>query len=114
MEGNIVKIAVSTENYQVASHFGRCPEFTIAEVKNEEIIDKKVIENPGHKPGFLPRFLAEKEVDCVISGGMGERARKIFAENRIDTVVGVEGKVDKVITSYIQGELSSSDSYCEH
>ena len=109
-----MKVAVSTENYQVASHFGRCPEFTIAEVKDEKIVDKEVIPNPGHKPGFLPRFLSEKGVGCVIAGGMGERAKQIFDSNGIDTIVGVEGEVESVIKNYIGGNLSGSDSYCEH
>jgi len=109
-----MKIAISTESGQVASHFGRCSEFTIAEVNDSEVVSKDVIPNPGHQPGFLPRFLSEKGVNCIIAGGMGEKAKRIFDDNGIDTIVGVEGEVDSIIKKYLKGKLSDKDSYCKH
>ena len=108
------KIAVPSEGDQFAQHFGRCPEYTIYEVDGEKIVNKKVIENPGHKPGFLPKFLKEKGVDCVIASGMGGRAKNLFDKNGIEVVVGVTGSIDKVVKEYLQGEISGGDNICSH
>lgn len=107
------KFAVATEGAEVAQHFGRCPAYTLVEIKNNNV-DKTVIPNPGHQPGFLPRFLAEKGVKCVIAGGMGPRAQNLFAEQGIDTVVGVVGPVAGAIESYLSGSLVGGDSLCGH
>jgi len=92
-----LKIAISTdEGNFVSPHFGRCPYFTIIEIEEGEILNKDTIENPGHRPAFLPQFLSEIGVSCIITGGMGHRARELFAEKNIEIIVGVTGKIDEV------------------
>jgi len=107
-------IAIATEGEYVAEHFGRCSKYTLYEVEEGVIKSKTEVSNPGHKPGFLPRFLAEKGVSYVICGGMGPRAQGLFAEHGIGTMVGVTGKVDEVIEKYLAGNLSAGDSFCDH
>jgi len=109
-----LKIAVASENGQVSPHFGHCPEFTIFDVEAGRITDKTVIPNPGHQPGFLPRFLGEKGVACVIAGGMGPSAEELFAQQNIKTVVGAAGSVDDVIEAYLGGTLELGRSACDH
>lgn len=77
-----MRIAVATENGQVAQHFGRCPEYTLLDVESGQIRSKVVIPNPGHQPGFLPPYLAEKGVSCIIAGGMGPSAQDLFDRHR--------------------------------
>ena len=108
------RIAVATDGTDVAQHFGRCQAYTLVEVKNGTEAEKQVIQSPGHQPGFLPRFLGEKGVDCVIAGGMGPRAQKLFAEQGIKTIIGVTGPVDEVVASYISGSLVPGESLCSH
>ena len=38
-----MRIAVSTDGENVASHFGRCSEYTIVDVENGEIIKQMVV-----------------------------------------------------------------------
>jgi len=47
------------------------------------------IPNPGHQPGFLPVYLGDMGVTCIIAGGMGPRAQTLFEERGIRAVVGV-------------------------
>jgi predicted Fe-Mo cluster-binding NifX family protein len=108
------KIAVATDGAEVAQHFGRCSAYTLVETKDGTVVDQTVIPNPGHQPGFLPRFLAEKGVNCVIAGGMGPRAQNLFAEQGINTIIGVTGPVAEAIESYLSGSLVGGDSLCEH
>ncbi|ACB85985.1 NifB/NifX family molybdenum-iron cluster-binding protein [Natranaerobius thermophilus] len=109
-----MKVAVATEQGCVASHFGRCSEYTIAEIGEGHIENQQVILNPGHKPGFLPNYLFKLNVDCVISGGMGMKARNLFSEMGIETIVGVEGDVDEILNLYLKGELLGTEAYCDH
>ncbi len=108
-----MKIAISTENDYVAQHFGRCPEYTIATIEKGKITSKETIKNPGHKPGFLPKFLSEKNVNCIIAGGMGQRAKTLFSEREIDTLVGITGPVDEVLEDFSQGNLVPGEDLCD-
>ncbi|MBU1186282.1 MAG: hypothetical protein KJ908_05250, partial [Acidobacteria bacterium] len=78
------------------------------------ITSRLEIENPGHQPGFLPCFLAEKGVDVVIAGGMGPRAQDLFTQNGIKHIRGVQGKVEDVIQAFLKNELQSGDDLCSH
>ena len=108
------KIAIPSNGEKISQHFGHCPNFTIFECDGEKIINKKIIANPGHKPGFLPRFLSEKGVDCVLAAGMGQRAIQLFEENGIDTVIGARGLVDNAIESFLKGDLDTANNLCDH
>ena len=108
-----MKIAISTDGGMVSAHFGRCPEFTIIEVEDLKLKSKEVIPNPGHHPGFLPQFLHDQGVTCIIAGGMGFRAQGLFAEKKIKTIVGISGSVDEVIKSLLAGTLKGGESLCK-
>ena len=110
-----MKIAIATEGNNVSGHFGFCEGFTIYEVSDGKILNKGVTPNPGHKPGYLPVFLKELNVNVIIAGGMGGTAQQLFNENGIEVVVGAEGVSDDVLKKYINGELKSTGSVCtEH
>jgi len=108
-----MKIAISTDGNKVSPHFGRCPQFTIIEVENNKLIDKKVIENPGHHPGYLPQYLNEIGVSCIVAGGMGMRAKELFSQAGIDAILGVEGEVEEIIGKIIDGSLEGGESICQ-
>lgn len=106
------KIAISTDSGQVSAHFGRCPEFTMVEIENGAVKNKELIPNPGHHPGFLPQFLHDQGVSCIIAGGMGHRAQALFAEKGIETVVGVIGNITDVVQSLLADTLKGGESLC--
>lgn len=108
-----MRIAISTDSGEVSEHFGRCPEFTIIEIKDNKIVNKKIVPNPGHETGFIPKFLHDKGVECIITGGMGFRAVGFFEEFGIKTIMGVSGKVDDVIDRLVKGKLKGGESLCK-
>jgi predicted Fe-Mo cluster-binding NifX family protein len=108
-----MKIAISTDGDLVSAHFGRCPSFTIIEVDNGKLIDRQVIDNPGHHSGFLPQFFHQRGVSCIIAGGMGPRAEELFAQTGIQTIVGITGSIDEVIGKIIKGVLEGGQSLCQ-
>lgn len=109
-----MKIAISTDGGSVSAHFGRCPSYTIAEIRDGKIVGKEEIPNPGHEPGFLPGYLAQRGVQAIIAGGMGPRAQSLFADKGIEVIVGVAGPVDEVLDRYLQGTLERGEDQCEH
>ncbi len=109
-----MKVAIATEGGQVAQHFGHCKTYTFYTLENQEIQEKTTIENPGHRPGFLPGYLKERGVETIISGGMGAAAQLLFKNAGVDVIVGAKGEIDDVIASYLAGTLQSTDEVCNH
>lgn len=109
-----MRIAISTDNGQVSAHFGRCPSYTIVDIEDGRVAGRLEIPNPGHQPGFLPRYLAEKGVGIIIAGGMGPRAQGLFAGNNIQTIIGIQGAVDEVVRKFLRRELVSGPDLCDH
>ncbi len=109
-----MKIAISTDSGYVSPHFGRCASYTIAEIKDGKILHTEEIPNPGHEPGFLPKYLSDKGVTYIIAGGMGPRAQGLFAQNNIKTIIGVRGAIDKVIQDIVNQDLKPGVDMCEH
>lgn len=110
-----MKIAVACNGKEIWPHFGHCQSFNIYEEKNGKIERETTVPNPGHRPGFLPNFLADNGIDVIISGGMGGGAVEIFNERNVEVVVGAEGDAKAAVESYLRGELKSTGSIChEH
>jgi len=109
-----LKVAISTENGKVAAHFGRCSQYTLAQIEKGMVKEKKTIENPGHKPGFLPRFLADQGIDCIITGGIGHKAKEIFSAKNIQTIQGISGEIDEVLQAFARGKLKPGQNLCDH
>ena len=108
-----MRVAISTDGDFVSAHFGRCPSFTIIDIENNKITSKETVDNPGHQPGFIPQFLHEKGVKCIIAGGMGMRATGFFNELGIQAIVGVSGKIDEIIEQLQKGKLEGGESLCK-
>ena len=108
-----MRIAISTDGESVSAHFGRCPAFSIVDIEDGKISNRETINNPGHHPGFLPQFLHEKGVQCIVAGGMGQNAVQLFTQNNIETVVGVSGTIDEVIEKIADGTLEGGQSLCK-
>ena len=108
-----MRIAISTDGDDVSAHFGRCPSFTIVDIEDGKVTGKEEIANPGHNPGFLPKFLHDKGVNCIVAGGMGQRAVELFSEQGIEKIVGVSGQIDAVVEKIASGTLEGSESLCK-
>lgn len=110
-----MKIAVATEQEMVAQHFGHCEGFSIFTVEGGQVTGKSFVQNPGHKPGFLPNYLNDMGVNVIIAGGMGAGAIEIFNEKGIKIVTGASGAVEDIVERYMKGSLKSTESVCrEH
>jgi predicted Fe-Mo cluster-binding NifX family protein len=111
----MTKIAVASNDKNVTGHFGHCDNFMLYDTENNKIIKEECVANPGHKPGFLPNFLADKGVNVIISGSMGQGAVDIFNERNVEVITGASGDAKTAVERYLTGELKSTGSIChEH
>lgn len=109
-----MRVAIATDADMVAPHFGRCDAYTIVDIENGDSKQPTRIPNPGHEPGFLPGYLAERGVNCIVAGGMGPRAKMLFDAQQIQTVVGVSGTIQETVAALARGQLRGGESTCEH
>lgn len=109
-----MKIAVPSNQSQVAAHFGHCSSFEIFRIEANKIVEELSLANPGHQPGFLPNFLHDHGVKVIIADGIGMSAVRIFEEKGIRVVPGAKGNSRLVVEQYLKGELDYSGSVCEH
>jgi len=109
----MINYAISTEGDYVSPHFGRCPCYSVVKVENGKILDRKIIQNPGHRTGFIPKYLSDQGINVIISGGMGHRAIGFFQEYGIETILGIQGKIEDVIKRIVEGTLESGESTCQ-
>ncbi len=107
-------IAIPTDGKEVSQHFGHCPQFFILGVEGVDINERKFVDNPGHRPDFLPGFLNELGVDSIIAGGMGTRAINLFKQNDIEVITGAAGSLDGVVEEYLSGKLVTEENICDH
>ncbi|HKL11115.1 MAG TPA: NifB/NifX family molybdenum-iron cluster-binding protein [Clostridia bacterium] len=102
---------MAKKDEMISEHFGHCDGYEIFDAEEKEIEDTGFIPYPGHKPGFLPKFLAGKNVDTIISGGMGASAQELFRKRNINVVIGVTGNVEEAVKNYIDGEIEAENSF---
>jgi len=105
-------VAISTDGDFVSAHFGRCPSFTIIDIEDGKIMNKQVVDNPGHQPGTIPQFLHERGVNYIVAGGMGQRAVGFFSEFGIKPIIGVSGRIDETVEKLLNDSLEGGASLC--
>ncbi|MFA5500809.1 MAG: NifB/NifX family molybdenum-iron cluster-binding protein [Candidatus Omnitrophota bacterium] len=108
-----MRVAISTDGEFVSAHFGRCPTFTLVDIENGKTTKRAEVANPGHQPGAIPEFLHQKGANCIVAGGMGQRATMFFEEYGIQAIVGISGKIDDVVKQLESGTLEGGESLCK-
>ncbi|WP_298667160.1 NifB/NifX family molybdenum-iron cluster-binding protein [uncultured Methanofollis sp.] len=109
-----MKLAIALDGNFVSGHFGHCEAYALFDVKDGAVSRLPDLANPGHEPGFLPRYLAEHDVNAVVAGGMGPRAVDLFCQNGIEVFLGASGPVEDVAAAYAAGKLVPGESSCTH
>jgi len=112
-----MKIAIPIANDKLCAHFGHCERFALMDVDpdGKQILGREDVVPPPHEPGLLPRWLAERGATLIIAGGMGQRARMLFTDHKIQVVVGAptEGP-EKLALDFLAGTLQIGDNTCDH
>ena len=109
-------VAIPVVGNKLSPHFGHCEYFSIYQIEDDQkIITKIDLTPPPHAPGVLPQWLKENNVNTIIAGGMGQRAKNLFAQNNIDVVVGAPSKDPQIIIEeYLNQTLVLGQNQCDH
>lgn len=109
------KIAIPTADGILCSHFGHCEAFYMATIVDGKITEENIIVPPAHEPGLYPAWVAEHGVKTVIAGGMGQKARDLFAKVQVEVFVGAPLQAPQVLTeAYINQTLVTGNNHCDH
>jgi len=108
-------IAIPTIKGKLCAHFGGCEKFVIVKVDDQKVLKEYKLDPPEHQPGAYPKFLAERRINTIISGGMGPDAHRLFEKNNIEVFIGVcLEKPKHLITNYLNDELKKGKNICEY
>lgn len=111
------RIAIPVADGRLCMHFGHCEQFAVVDVDPEggQIRRTELLTPPPHEPGVLPRWLAEQGVTTVLAGGMGQRARQLFAGQGIEVRVGAPPEPpEQLVAQYVAGNLPAGENVCDH
>jgi predicted Fe-Mo cluster-binding NifX family protein len=102
------KTAIPISGGVFSEHFGGAREFLIfeAEAGHGKMDGGRLLAAPEHKPGSLPKWLAEQEVDTVVVSAIGERALVMLAEAGIVArLAGADREPSGLAAACFQGRL---------
>ena len=112
-----MRIAIPLAGGKLAMHFGHCERFALIDVDPETrtISKRSDLEPPPHEPGVLPRWLAQQGAGVIIAGGMGQRAQALFAQQKIEVILGACSEApEELVAAYLRGTLTSGENLCDH
>jgi len=112
-----MRLAIPITQGKLSLHFGHCDQFAIFDIDDnlKKVISRKDETPPGHEPGALPRWLHENNVNVIIAGGMGNRAKQLFADNDIKVVIGASSEsAVELVAAYLENSLETGDNICDH
>jgi len=110
-------IAIPVNNNELDLHFGHCKKFALLKIdlKGKNILSREDIDAPPHQPGLLPSWLAQRGVNMVIAGGMGQRAKDLFDKCNIKVLIGApQESPEKLVGDYLKGSLKLGENCCDH
>lgn len=108
-------IVIPVTEKVLSQHFGHCEEFYFATVMDGKIVDEHMQTPPEHEPGLYPKWVKEQGGTLVIAGGMGQKARDLFAAQQIEAIVGAPSiEPREVAEQYLAGTLVTSANTCNH
>lgn len=109
-----MKVAVAVFDGKVSEHFGKCERFTFANIEDGKVKDVEQAENPGGHCAVLPDFLASRNVNVMIVGGIGGGAIQNLQSRGINVIGSVSGKVEDVLEEMAKGNLEGGAVGCGH
>jgi predicted Fe-Mo cluster-binding NifX family protein len=112
-----MRFAVPVAHGVLSLHFGHCQKFAILEADPEtrRVTAVEEIDAPAHQPGLLPRWLVERQIQTVIAGGMGHRARMLFEQLGVRVIAGAPAAPpERLVSDFLAGTLQVGENACDH
>jgi len=109
-------IAVPADNNGfLAEHFGHCEKFAFYHIENNQIVRTELLTPPAHAEGVIPKWVGDNKANIVLAGGMGKKAKDLFAVVGVEVLTGVEyAAAEEIVKSYLNNTLMCSGAVCNH
>ncbi|PJB84089.1 MAG: chromosome partitioning protein ParA [Acidobacteria bacterium CG_4_9_14_3_um_filter_49_7] len=104
-------------NNVLDAHFGHASGFAffVVDTQKKIVVEKKTLTPPAHEPGVIPTWIAAQGTHTLLTGGLGESARKILVDKGVDVVVGVSSdNAEKIAKDYLNNTLNIAGNQCNH
>jgi len=112
-----MKVAITaqgkTPSDHIDSRFGRAQQFILMDTESEdyEVLDNTQNLNAAQGAGIqAAQHIVNAGADAVITGHCGPKAFRTLRAANIEIYVGTSGTVEKVFTTFKNGELKKADS----
>jgi predicted Fe-Mo cluster-binding NifX family protein len=111
-----MKICITSQgdnlDAEIDPRFGRANYFLIVDT---DTLESEAIKNPYTQAGGgagiqAAQFVANKEVEAVITGNIGPNAFQVLKEVSLNVISEVSGSVRKAIEKYKKGEFKSTEN----
>jgi len=105
------------ESGMLDAHFGHASGFAFftVDTRKKVIVEARTLTPPAHEPGVIPKWIADQGAHVLLTGGMGESARKILVNKGVDVVIGVApDNAARVAQDYLNNSLNIAGNQCNH
>ncbi len=111
-----MKFAIPVADGMLFGHFGHAPAFAIIDTdETGAITAREDVAAPPHEPGLLPKWLSERGVELVMTGGIGPAAVNLLAKRGIEVLSGVAGDTpEALVAAHFAGTLQTGANGCDH
>ncbi len=109
------RIAIPLEHGVLCVHFGHCETFALLDVEDGQVVNEQEIVPPAHEPGLYPAWVKSQGATDVICGGIGEKAKQLFAEQGVELHIGApERQARDLAIDFMNGNLQTGANSCNH
>ena len=106
-------LGIACKENKISEHFGQSDELRIYQICENEISQIRTIDGFGHQHEGFPKIVINQEINVLICGHMGQKARRIIEDKHIEIISGTHGDIDEVINQYMRHELISIIEDCK-
>jgi len=110
-----MKIAIPASGTNVESHFGKCNNYAIVSIsednKIESISDFDASDSCGCKSNIAEVFI-NMGVKVMLAGNMGRGAVSSISSQGIELVRGCKGNITNVVNEYLNNNIVDSEEFC--
>lgn len=108
-----MKIGIAANNDQMSEHFGHSDGlyvYTLADDHRSYQLD--IIRVKPHQEGSFPNRVIAENVDVLICGGLGLKAKEKFDHRDIKVIAGIKGDIASVFNLFLEDRLVSTEEFC--
>ena len=110
-----MKIAIPANGNKVEGHFGKCNNYAIVSISDDNIIesisDFDASDKCGCKSNIAETFV-EMGIKTMLAGNMGRGAVDSISSKGIEVVRGCKGNIAEVVNEYLKDNITDSGVFC--